>query len=182
MRRFVIRFCGFVALQALVLMGVYRLDVADSRNSYMAVIRDKIHRLRSLPSPKLVLVGGSNVAFGMDTPRLERELRLAAVNMGLHAGLGVGLPLRMVEPHLGRGDVVVVSFEYESLSGLTVRQGSQALHLIEHYRPAIRYLPPVKAKAVLDEAHLVAGGWARTALRRMTGDSRTHWRGGRSWD
>ncbi len=177
MRAFVVKFGGFVLLQAVVLTGVYRLDAGESRNSYMAVIRDKMHRLARLPSPKLVLVGGSNMAFGMDTPQLERSLGLPAVNMGLHAGLGVGLPLRLIRPHLKQGDVVVLSFEYECLTGSTARQGSQALHLIEHHRPALWYVPPSKGKAVLDEAHLIAGGWARTALRRITGDPRTHWRG-----
>lgn len=37
-------------------------------------------------SPKVILVGGSNVAFGLDSEIIQHQLEVPVVNMGLHVG------------------------------------------------------------------------------------------------
>jgi len=109
-------FFGSVFLLFVLLLFVHRQWVASS-NSYMLAAKDKHERIAALDGPKLVLVGGSNSAFGWDSKRLEKETGLSVVNMGYYAGHGVDYRLREVEGYLSRGDVVVLSFEYQILHG-----------------------------------------------------------------
>lgn len=64
--------------------------------------------------PRLVLVGGSNLACGIDNRLLEKLLndRYQLVNLGFHAGLGIGVHFDMIFGALRPGDVVVLAAEY----------------------------------------------------------------------
>ena len=78
----------------------------------MAAMIDKHRRLESLGPPRLIFVGGSNLAFGIDSERIEKEIGIPTVNMGLHAGLGMPFMLNEIEPSIKKGDVIIMSFEY----------------------------------------------------------------------
>jgi hypothetical protein len=78
----------------------------------MEVIVDKHHRLESIKSPRIILVGGSNVAFGIDSKELERKVGLPVINMGIHASLGLEFMLNEVKPDIGKGDIIILSPEY----------------------------------------------------------------------
>src|SRR6185503_7764309 len=47
----------------------------------------KHQRLVSAPSPRIILIGGSNLLFGIDSPMIEQQTRYHPVNMGLVGGL-----------------------------------------------------------------------------------------------
>jgi hypothetical protein len=87
-------------------------DVAAETN-YLAATVDKHRRLHMRSAPRVILVGGSNVAFGFESNRMESALGRPFVNMGLAAGLGVEFMLAEIEPALRPGDVVVLSLEYD---------------------------------------------------------------------
>jgi hypothetical protein len=63
-------------------------------------------------SPKIVLVGGSNLAFGIDSHMLSSTLGVNVVNSALHAGLGADFMLDSVEKYIHAGDTVVIALEY----------------------------------------------------------------------
>lgn len=77
-------------------------------DNYLAAAYDKDRRLRTTPGERIILVGGSNVAFSMDSRILEERYGLAPVNMGLQAPLGVRFMTRHVAEYVRSGDVVVV--------------------------------------------------------------------------
>ncbi len=54
---------------------------------YYATTVDKLHRLHSSPSPRLILIGGSNLTLGLDSVVLDKAFDYSIVNMGLHAGV-----------------------------------------------------------------------------------------------
>jgi hypothetical protein len=63
-------------------------------------------------SPKLVLLGGSNVIFGISAKEIEQQTGIPTVNYGVHAGLKdytFEHVKRVVQP----GDTVLLSLEYE---------------------------------------------------------------------
>lgn len=91
----------------------YRFD----KGNYNAAILDKLQLLKSTTSPKIVFVGGSNLAFGLDSSTIKQAFGLPVVNMGLQAGLGLKYMLDQVKPYLKRGDVVVVVPEYHHFTG-----------------------------------------------------------------
>lgn len=63
---------------------------------------------------KIVLVGGSNLAYGIDSPLIERITDCPVVNMGFNGFLGIRFMLAEVKPYLHNGDTVVIAFEHET--------------------------------------------------------------------
>lgn len=151
LRRF---FAKAAALALLVALGhAAVLLIPAEKNSYLSAVIDKQARLRSLPSPKLVFVGGSNLSFSVDSPRVERELGLPVVNMGLGIYAGLRFMLDSVAPRLGRGDLVVISAEYQLYRGLfngedellevleAFPEGIRTIHWKAQAMPLLRALP-----------------------------------------
>jgi hypothetical protein len=81
-------------------------------NSYVLAIIDKHHILANTDSPRIVLAGGSNVAFGIDSAAIQNRFHVPVVNMGLYAGIGLGRILDDVSPFLHTGDMLLIIPEY----------------------------------------------------------------------
>lgn len=84
----------------------------DLATSYTAAIIDKYARLQSLKSPKIVLIAGSNFAYGINSKLIEDSLKKPVVNMALHYDYGTEFMLNQISPELHKGDVVIMGFEY----------------------------------------------------------------------
>jgi hypothetical protein len=61
--------------------------------------------------PRAIIAGGSSAAFGVIPRRIESRFGVPVVNMGLHAGLGPGLLLRVARREVQPGDTLVVALE-----------------------------------------------------------------------
>lgn len=73
------------------------------------------HNLLAADDPKkIVLVGGSNLSFGTDSTVIETATSCPVVNMGMNGYFGVRFMLEEVKPYLKAGDIVVISWEYDS--------------------------------------------------------------------
>lgn len=98
---FIVFFCVFI---------VFNMNV-DS--SYYREIIKKRDLLVKTKSPKIILVGGSNLAFGVDSDTLSNRFALPVVNMGLMGGFGLKFILEQTASHISPGDIVLISLEYE---------------------------------------------------------------------
>src|SRR2546423_1051105 len=107
-------FAKSLSLTLLVLVSCALLYLApDGRVPWMSAAIDKENLIRNTPQPRVIFVGGSNLAFGLNSLLIQRRLGRSVVNMGLSAGLGMRFMLAEVRPHLRPGDLVVVVPEYE---------------------------------------------------------------------
>lgn len=79
---------------------------------FLAALNDKVHLLDGAPGKRLILIGGSNLLFGVDSSDLQASLGRPVCNFSLHAGLGLEYPLWLALPRLHAGDLVVISPEY----------------------------------------------------------------------
>src|SRR5690606_26128837 len=68
----------------------------------------------ALSGNRVVLVGGSNLAFGIDSKAIEAAVGCPVVNMGMNGYFGVRFMLEEVAPRLRAGDVVVLAFEWDN--------------------------------------------------------------------
>ena len=95
---------------AVILIAALHLFVVAPQyaQGYNASIIDKEARLRSLTGPKIILIGDSNLAYGMDSAVLEETFDMPVVNLGLHGGLGEQFHERMAFNEIGQGDIVIV--------------------------------------------------------------------------
>lgn len=160
MRSFCLKVAAFALLQVVVFAMVWN-PVLPRQHNYLAATIDKHRRLAELAPPRLILVGGCSMAYGIDSGRLEQELGLSVVNMGITAGLGLFYMLNEVESSVACGDVVLFALEYDYYGweggDLVTRQ------LIE-YRPASLWeLPRPRWKRFLDRDGLA---WLGSLVRR----------------
>ena len=112
----------------------------DPSNPYFRIAATKWEIADTTRSPKLLIVGGSNTAFGLDSRLLSQELGRPAVNLGLNAGLGLRYMLSEAAPFVRAGDVVLISPEYEQFYGDLLNGRSQLLELAWLHPPALRRL------------------------------------------
>ena len=86
---------------------------------YDSAIKIKYDRLLSISSPKIILVGNSNLPFGIDSSMLEKSLNMPCVNLGLNGGMGNIFYERMASLNIGKGDLVILLYTHykEEING-----------------------------------------------------------------
>jgi hypothetical protein len=143
-------------LCALVFVSLAIIALLPSpRNSYMRAILDKHQRLMDTTAPRLVLAGGSNLAFGIDSETLQNELGIPVVNTGIHAGIGLGRILDDIAPFLQNGDTLVIAPEYLHFTSKW-NGGSAAWDLVSDTR---RYSLLVSDTFITPEYRRFASNW-----------------------
>lgn len=88
-------------------------------DSYYAQLSAMYQRLRKAEGKKIILVGGSNVAFGVDTALLEQLLNqyghdYTVCPFGLYAAVGTSAMLELSKDTLREGDIVILAIEPSS--------------------------------------------------------------------
>ncbi|MDR1499451.1 MAG: hypothetical protein LBI58_00535 [Tannerellaceae bacterium] len=87
----------------------------DKSIYYMAFFKkqemlvDKQHQQK----PSVILLGGSNIAFGFKSKMIEEALDLPVINTGLHAGFGLKFMLDHTSKYLTKGDILIIAPEYD---------------------------------------------------------------------
>lgn len=122
MKRFLIRTIAFTCLFVGVLF-ILNLILPYNPDGYMREYFVKTARLDSTDRNKVVILGGSNVAFGYDSKLLTDSLNRPVINAGLHAGLGQKFIVDDASRYLERGDILVLSPEYEHFFAATAYGG-----------------------------------------------------------
>lgn len=79
--------------------------------TFIGELKYKVDRLDSITAPKVVIIGGSSVPFGIDSKLLEEKLGMPVVNFGLYATLGTKLMLDLSEKSINKGDIIVIAPE-----------------------------------------------------------------------
>ncbi len=97
------------------------------KNDYSLGIGLKHQRLEQLDTRKIVLVGGSNLSYGVDSKMIQQATGCPVVNMGMNGYFGVRYLLEEVKAHINPQDIVVLSFEYDNLFKSV--DGTPASHL-----------------------------------------------------
>jgi hypothetical protein len=125
--------------------------------TYNFAIIDKHRILADTKSPKIVLVGGSNLAFGIDSAAIRNGFDTPVVNMGINAGFGLGRMLVDISPFLQRGDILLVIPEYAHFTTLW-NGNSDAYQLMFNFRqfrllwPSYYSLPTGLSRYFSDQA------------------------------
>jgi hypothetical protein len=77
--------------------------------SYTASLIDKVERLESIDEPKIVLIGNSNLAFGIKSEMIEEAFDMPVVNMGLHGAIGNAFHEQMAKLNVHEGDIYIIA-------------------------------------------------------------------------
>ena len=85
----------------------------EFENHYANALGEKMDRLMEIKEDKIVIVGGSSVAFGYDSEIIEEYTGMPVVNFGMYAALGTKLMLDLSRAGIKKGDIVIVAPELD---------------------------------------------------------------------
>lgn len=86
----------------------YFMISSQFKYTYQASLIDKVDRLESINASKIILVGNSNVAFGICSDEIQKELEMPVVNLGFHAGMGNAFLEQIAKLNINEDDIVVI--------------------------------------------------------------------------
>ncbi len=95
-----------------------------------------------MASPKIVVLGGSNVLYGIRAESLQKALGQPAVNFGFVMNFGPDYLARLAESVLRPGDTLVLSLEYEEYQNTLFRDAMLMQQVFGNDLPYFRSLPP----------------------------------------
>lgn len=101
---------------------------------------DKNYLLKNAPSPRLIFVGGSNLAYGLDSKRIKDSLHINPINTGIHANIGLKYMLDNTLQYIKPGDIIILSSEYQQFYGNLANGEGELLSLVTDIVPQSRKL------------------------------------------
>ena len=85
---------------------------AQYGDTFMGELKSKYERLKETPGKRIILVGGSGVAFDCDSEMMDKFFSsYEIVNFGMYAGLGTKAVMDLSEAYIHKGDLVILSPE-----------------------------------------------------------------------
>lgn len=106
---------AFIAIitPILLLLATTVLIPSQYKNSFVGVLDEKYDRLASIEGPKCVVIGGSSVAFGLDSEKMGELIEMPVVNFGLYAAIGTKAMIDLSRDQIKEGDVVILAPELD---------------------------------------------------------------------
>jgi len=92
------------------------------------ILKDSL--MTNVSQPRIIITGGSNVPYGINSQMIKDSLNVNPVNAGLHATLGLVFIANDVERNVRAGDVVIISPEYQQFYGDVAYGGEELMRLI----------------------------------------------------
>lgn len=105
-----ILFIPLVIIIAFVIPTIVAFVLPSNPTNYYNAYNAKLQRWKSIDQPRLMLVGFSELAFGIDSKMIEDSTCYNVCNFGLHMGLGIDFITKDMEHLSQKGDVVVFCF------------------------------------------------------------------------
>ena len=149
---------AFLVLAALAWAGIFRLEYGKPtlQSRWVAELYQEKERIaRSIRGPKIVIVGGSSVLFGIRADLLSAALGVPVVNFGTHAGMDLDYLLYKSRDVVAPGDLVLLCIEYELFNGKPRRMSPALLDHVLARDPAYLASLPLDQRL---ESILMLGG------------------------
>jgi hypothetical protein len=114
-------------------LGLLRLEIAQ-----------KTERLAAMPSPKLVILAGSNGPYSHSCAVMGAMLDLPCENAGIAVGIGLDDLFARYAPLLHEGDILYMPMELQQYTATRARYraGADSGFLLRHDREVLAQLPP----------------------------------------
>ncbi len=128
-----------LVMLALIVLFCFVIVMPQYLLNYQASLIDKNERLCSLDEAKIVLVGNSNWAFGVDSQKLEEAIGMPVVNMGMHGGIGNPFNEQAAVQNIHEGDIVIISYS-NFADGDIIKNPELAWITIENHPALWKYI------------------------------------------
>lgn len=157
---FLVKFMLLVTIIAGIVGMTIMLIPPDPENFFQSSVV-KLNLLKDTPSPRIILVGGSNVAFGVDSELLESHFGLPVVNLGLHGGIGEST-YKELSGYIRPGDIILLMPEYVMFMSESYLEGSDIAlaQWMEYDLTRLRFVNPRRIPIlILTMAQVKATRW-----------------------
>lgn len=106
---------GFLSSSALFLLAAFLqtgVPTKDSRWLYNAYAA-KAELANQMPSPKILVVSGSNALLGISCETIQKEMNVPCLNAAINVGLGLEYTFHYAQSFAKPGDTILLPLEYE---------------------------------------------------------------------
>lgn len=107
MKKFIYNLLLFFSM-AILIPGITAFILPSNEANYMKAYGIKQNRLDKIENNRILLIGFSELAFGIDSKMMEDSLHKNVINCGLHAGLGFEFIINDALKNSRPGDMVVI--------------------------------------------------------------------------
>ncbi|MEG1608728.1 MAG: leucine-rich repeat protein [Clostridia bacterium] len=122
--------------------------------TYLGAMADKYDRLKSIDEPKIVLVGGSNLPFGIDSKLIEEKVGMKVVNFGLYAALGSKTTMDLSKTNINKGDIIIFVPEFSAQTFSKYINGDIMLQALDNKKSMFWKIP-------MDDIFALAGAYPK---------------------
>jgi len=140
MKKFLTKIIAFFSVFIMiVLIGVFIPNKTDHQSLHYAIY-DKHKLLEETKSKRIILVGGSNLSFGIYSPMIAETFGINVINTGLHAGYGLKFIIDDVSQFIKEGDIIIIAPEYQLYYSSIYDSSIALLWLIDAYPAASKII------------------------------------------
>ncbi|MEF2836972.1 MAG: leucine-rich repeat protein [Oscillospiraceae bacterium] len=122
-------------------VGIALLAPPVYTQTFLGELSLKFDSLNAVEEPKLIVVGGSNVAFGLDSRLLAQHIDMPVVNFGLYATLGTKMMMDLSKANVNEGDIVILAPEMDTQTLSLYFNAEAALQGMESDWKMLCYIP-----------------------------------------
>lgn len=144
-KKLIIKLFIFVIIVFVLLVGrvivVTQLSVVKYRTSYQYILTKKYEQLVNINEPKIILLGGSNLTFGINKDIIEEKTGMPVVNMGLHAGMGLRFNTEIAKANIKKGDIIILAYEYSIIDDISHFSPELVVSGIDNQLEIYKYVP-----------------------------------------
>ncbi len=108
MKKKILFFVKCIVLVLFLYVFCFMVVMPQYLGNYQAVTVDKVQKLKATDGPKIVLIGNSNLAFGIDSQLIEEAFHMPVINMGVHGGVGNAFNEEAARINVDEGDLYII--------------------------------------------------------------------------
>ena len=90
----------------MVILGGLFLPNKPIEESLHYSIIDKTELLKNTPGPRIILVGGSNLCFGIDSKEIEKQTGYRVINAAIQGSYGMRFDISHIREYVKKGSFV----------------------------------------------------------------------------
>lgn len=140
MRKFFLNTIILILPIILLLFTAVFLPAKQSTQNMLYTQIDKNELLKNTSKPRIIFIGGSNLAFGLDSKRIKDSLHLNPINTGIHINIGLKYMLANTIKYIKAGDIIVLAAEYQQFYGTLADGEGELFSLVTDVVPQSKNL------------------------------------------
>lgn len=136
MKKFIIDISLFsFLLLSVVVIGFFLPATPRASESLLFAKSKKDYLLKNVRGPRIILVGGSNLSFGINSKTLKDSLKINPINTAIHAGVGLEYMMDNTMRYIQEEDIVIIAPEYNHFYGRLLYGEEELLRTIADMEP-----------------------------------------------